>query len=327
MIAITGANGFIGSALAWEFNSRGRSDLLFVDSVSRQRRPQPLATYRGEGFMTAQEFIAFLQSAEAQKRLEFVVHMGACSDTTEMDRLYLRQNNTFYTQRLFEWCTRNQIPFIYASSGATYGLGEHGFADTIDPHLLKPLNPYGESKLNFDRWVVGQKQTPPVWLGLRFFNVYGPNEYHKGAMSSVVFKAYGQILSSGKLKLFRSENPDFADGCQQRDFVYIKDITSWIWQLFSQALEGPMESGIFNMGFGQARSWLDLAKAVFTHLGQETQIEWIEMPASIRHQYQYFTEARIERLLALGVGSPQWSLETGVQDYVQNYLLKQNSYL
>jgi ADP-L-glycero-D-manno-heptose 6-epimerase len=337
MIVITGANGFIGSALAWDCNNRGRKDLLCVDSISIEDRPGLLSRRQYLSLMDADDFLAYLGGSEAQKEIEIIVHMGACSDTTEMNRDYLRRNNTEYTQKLFTWCTQHQRPIIYASSGATYGLGELGFSDAVDPQLLRPLNPYGESKIAFDRWAVRQEKVPPVWFGLRFFNVYGPNEYHKGAMSSVVCKAFEQIRKTGALQLFRSNNASFEDGKQMRDFVYVKDITSWIWQLLnaintgrslgSSAAPVLYSSGIYNMGYGQARTWLDLAQAVFNQMQVPLSIHWIEMPPSLRDQYQYFTEARMERLFAIGLQSPAWSLESGIRDYLKNYLLTEDPYL
>ena len=248
--------------------------------------------------------------------------MGACSSTTELNREYLRENNTLYTQTLFEFCRDNDTRFIYASSGACYGDGKEGFDDQTDPNTFTPLNPYGESKLNFDKWVLTQTEFPPLWMGLRFFNVYGPHEYYKKDMSSVVFKAYRQIKVNGSLKLFRSHHPDYKDGEQLRDFVYVKDITNWIGEI----VQGKGYSGIFNMGFGKARSWLDLAKGVFQNMNREMQIEWIDIPEEMRPRYQYFTEAKMERFLSQDFSQPQWSLEDGITDYIK-YLDQEKPFL
>lgn len=327
MIIVTGANGFIGSAIVWELNQHGREDIVCVDSVSQEERPLPLAKRKFSQFLDKDRIWSFLEeNTSGPGRPSWIIHMGACSSTTEMNVEFLRENNTIYTQRLFEWCTENQVPFIYASSGATYGGGEFGFSDETDPSQFKALNPYGESKLAFDRWVVQQLKTPPQWYGLRFFNVYGPGEDHKGDMASVVYKAFQQIRANGRLRLFRSHNPDYADGMQLRDFIYIKDITHWIWQMMHMAVA----SGIYNMGFGQARPWLDLATAVFKSIDHDlpVQIDWINIPENIRGQYQYKTQAEMAKLMGQGLPKPQWSLEEGIQDYVVNYLGKlENSYL
>jgi ADP-L-glycero-D-manno-heptose 6-epimerase len=323
MIIVTGANGFIGSAFVWELNQAGIKDILAVDSVSPADRPDLLKKSRFTQFLSKDELWDFLASPAAAQKVEWIVHMGACSSTTELNIEFLRENNTQYTQRLWEWCTTHQKSFIYASSGAIYGAGDKGFDDAAPPELFHPLNPYGDSKLNFDIWAVKQKQTPPNWYGLRFFNVYGPNEYHKGDMSSVVFKAYQQIQEHGSLKLFRSHRPDYKDGEQLRDFIYVKDITRWMAEL----REKTPTSGIYNMGFGKARTWLDLAKATFQNLHRVLKIDWIDIPIEMRPRYQYFTEAKMVRLSALGLSKPQWSLEDGVKDYVTNYLSKPDRYL
>jgi ADP-L-glycero-D-manno-heptose 6-epimerase len=247
--------------------------------------------------------------------------MGACSSTTEMDTEFLRQNNTLYTQKLFEWCRENKVVYIYASSAATYGAGELGFSDLTDPNLLKPLNPYGFSKVAFDRWVLKHGNNPTPWYGLKFFNVFGPNEGHKGPMSSLVYKAFHQVTATGELGLFKSYNPKYEDGCQLRDFVYVKDVTRWMAELIDRT---PV-SGIYNMGFGTARSWLDLANGVFGALDKTTKIKWLEMPDNIKGQYQYFTEADMSSWRRIGMSAPQWSLEAGVSDYVKNYLLPQQN--
>jgi phenylalanine-4-hydroxylase len=317
MIIVTGANGFIGSALVRELNEAGFQDIICVDTVGLAQRPEPLAGCRFARFLSKDQIWNFLEDADAIRKIRAVVHMGACSSTTEMDVAFLTENNFDYTRRLWNWCTQNAKTFIYASSGAVYGGGEKGFDDATSPDLFKALNPYGESKAAFDRWAVRENRKPPTWLGLRFFNVYGPGEAHKGDMASVVFKSFQQIQKTGKLQLFRSHRPDVKDGEQMRDFVYIKDITRWILELLKSH---SVPSGIYNMGYGQARSWLELARAAFGAMGTEMKIEWIDVPERIRARYQYFTEAKIERLMSLGLSAPKWTIEKGVADYVTTYV-------
>lgn len=311
MYIVTGANGFIGSAIIWQLNQMKIGPILAVDSVSLGERPQPLKGRSYARFLNQNELWNFLAQDQAQE-IQWIIHMGACSSTTEFDVEFLKENNTEYTQRLFEWCQKNSKPFIYASSGAVYGDGTQGFSDESDPAIFKPLNPYGESKAAFDRWVVEKQETPPHWYGLRFFNVFGPGEGHKESMSSVVYKAFQQITNHGSLKLFRSHHPDYEDGKQKRDFVYVKDITRWITEL----IEKKPTSGIYNMGFGRERTWLDLATAVFTSLNVPVKIDWIDIPEEIRDKYQYSTAAEMRKLESSGLTPAQWSLEKGVADYV-----------
>lgn len=311
--------------MVWEFNQRGITDLLLSDHILPKDRPALLAKRKFSDFVAADDLFDYLDDPTQAYAIEGVVHMGACSSTTEMNETYLQKNNVEYTQKLWNFCVRKKRPFIYASSGATYGDGQMGFDDAIDPSLLKPLNPYGWSKLKFDIWALQQKECPPHWFGLRFFNVYGPNEYHKGEMSSVVFKAFQQINETGHLRLFRSHNDQYKDGEQLRDFVYVKDITRWMFELYAKP--AMVSSGIYNMGFGQARTWLDLAQNVFAGMKKPVAIDWIDIPAHIRNQYQYFTEAKMDRLFKEGLSKPQWPLEKGVSDYVSNYLLKEDSVL
>jgi ADP-L-glycero-D-manno-heptose 6-epimerase len=324
MWIVTGATGFIGSAMVWEFNQHGFNDLVLCDHIAPKDRGTMLDKAKYLEFVKADGLFDYLGDPTQAGAISGVIHMGACSDTTEMNEEYLRKNNFEYTQKLWQFCTRKKKPFIYASSGATYGDGKLGFDDGADPLLFKPLNPYGWSKLNFDIWAVKQTETPPRWYGLRFFNVYGPNEYLKGNMSSVVFKAFQQINETGKLRLFRSHNPQYKDGEQLRDFVYVKDITRWMWELHKNK---SVQSGIYNMGYGEARTWLDLAKNVFAAMGKPVQIDWIDVPENIRNQYQYFTEAKMDRLKGQKLSQPEWPLEKGVKDYVINYLTKKDPYL
>ncbi|MBQ5424001.1 MAG: ADP-glyceromanno-heptose 6-epimerase, partial [Bacteroidales bacterium] len=251
------------------------------------------------------------------KQVETIFHLGARTDTTEFDLSLLLKMNTEYTKMLWEKCCKYGIPFLYASSAATYGMGENGFSDTTDPNILKPLNPYGISKNEFDKWMLAQERKPFFWAGFKFFNVYGPNEYHKGRMASVIMHAFNQINATGMLKLFRSHRPDYADGEQSRDFVYVKDVVD----VLIYFMETRKHSGIYNLGTGKARPFNDLGKATFTAMGLAPNITYIDTPADIRDKYQYFTEADITSLRDAGYNGEFHSLEDGVKDYVQNYLM------
>lgn len=338
MIIVTGATGFIGSAMVWQLNNRGFSSILAVDTVPPSVRPSPLGNRRYDRFLGKDELWSFLGSKEASQAVTAIIHMGACSSTTELNVAFLNENNFLYTQRLWNWCAKFQKPFIYASSGAVYGDGDNGFDDSRESKTFKPLNPYGESKAKFDRWVeaqlaTGKTSAPPHWYGLRFFNVFGPNEYLKGDMASVVFKAFHQIRNTGRLKLFRSHRPDYRDGEQLRDFVYVKDIVRWMDELVLRATASqtvdlpPAQSGIYNMGFGRARSWNDLANATFKGLKTPVAIDYIDIPLDMRPRYQYYTQANMQRLLGLKLSRPQWSLEDGVQDYIQSHLSQEDPWL
>ena len=309
--------------MVWELNRKGIRDIMVVDRVGLKERPEILKHLQYSQFTDADEFLRLAASDQA-RHFKAVFHMGACSSTTEMDTEYLKRVNTDYTKALFNSSLKNDWPLLYASSGAVYGNGDQGFDDQTSSVQFKPLNPYGWSKAYFDIWTELQKEHPSRWYGLRFFNVYGPNEYHKGEMSSVVYKAVQQINEHGRLKLFRSHRPDYQDGQQLRDFIYVKDITQWMWQIYQTP---TVRSGIYNMGFGKARTWLDLATAVFKNLNRPVNIDWIDMPLSVRNQYQYFTEAKMAKLQGQGILPPVWSLEMGVHDYVANYLTHDTPYL
>lgn len=322
MIIVTGANGFIGSAIIWELNQKGYTDIIAVDLVDLNQR-NLLAKRKYQKFFLAQELWSFLAQPETQKNVKWVIHMGACSSTTEKNWDFLYQNNFQYSQRLFEWCSQFQINYIYASSAATYGAGENGFSDEFNSENLKPLNLYGDSKVLMDRWAVKQTATPPHWYGLKFFNVFGPNEYLKESMASVAFKAFHQIKNTQSLGLFKSYDPKYADGEQVRDFVYVKDVTRWIMEL----MDKKPNNGIYNMGFGKARSWLDLAKSLFSSMKIPLKINWLEMPDDIKNQYQYFTEANMSKWQAQGLSQPEWDLEKAVNDYVTHHLNQDDPWL
>lgn len=316
MVIITGANGFIGSAMVWEMNQHNIPVSYVVDLVTLQERPQLLQNKKFQKFLHKDELWQHLDKPETIAQTTWVVHMGANSSTTETNKDLLWEMNTNYTERIFAWCAKYKKNLIYASSAATYGDGSLGYEDTMDSEKLKPLNLYGESKVVFDRWAVQQSQTPPHWYGLKFFNVYGPNEYHKGSMSSVVYKSFHQIKSGQNLKLFKSYKSEYADGEQMRDFVYVKDVVRWMREL----MEKKPQSGIYNMGFGQARTWKDLGTGVYRAMNKDPKIQFIEMPENIRDQYQYYTKANMQKWLNQGLSAPMWSLEKGIDDYVKNYL-------
>lgn len=322
MIILTGANGFIGSAILWQLNELGISDVICVDSVGLEQR-NLLQKRQYSQFFLHQELWSFLSLPDVQKKVTWVIHMGACSSTTEKNWDFLYSNNFQYSQRLFEWCSQHKKGLIYASSAATYGAGENGFSDTYDSEKLKPLNLYGESKVIMDRWAVKQTAQPENWYGLKFFNVFGPNEYEKGSMASVAFKAFHQIKKTGELGLFKSYHPQYKDGEQLRDFVYVKDVARWIIELMNV----KPESGIYNMGYGEARSWLDMAKALFQGMNQELKINWLEMPDDIKNQYQYFTKADMNKWSLAKMSPPQWPLEKAIEDYVTQYLTQNDPWL
>ncbi|MCF0206885.1 MAG: ADP-glyceromanno-heptose 6-epimerase [Bacteroidales bacterium] len=313
MIVVTGAAGFIGSNLAAELLERGYKDLVLSDDFSRESKRGNFEN-KNVKLLDRNEFADWLDAHNRQ--VEVIFHLGARTDTTEFDLQLLLKMNTEYTKMLWQKCCKYGIPFIYASSAATYGMGENGFCDTTDPNILKPLNPYGISKNEFDKWALAQEQKPFFWAGFKFFNVYGPNEYHKGRMASVIMHAFNQINATGGLKLFRSHRSDYKDGEQSRDFVYVKDVVD----VLIYFMEQRKHSGIYNLGTGKARSFYDLGCATFAAMGKEANISFIDTPEDIRDKYQYFTEADITSLRKAGYDREFHSLEDGVRDYVQNYL-------
>ncbi len=322
MIIITGGAGLIGSSLTARLNEAGEDNIVIVDNLSTSPKWKNLV---GKGFVDyihKDNFIEQLEGGKFRGKVRTIVHMGACSSTTEEDADYLMQNNLQYSISLAEHCLDNNIRFIYASSAATYGAGEQGYSDADDVQSsFRPLNRYGYSKQLFDLWALRNKVTDKL-AGLKFFNVYGPNEYHKEGMWSVPYRAYHQILKDGKVKLFKSYRDDYKDGEQKRDFIYVKDCADVMLWL----IENPNTSGIFNLGTGKARTWKDLVTAVFNAMGKEPNIEYIDMPDNLRDQYQYFTEAEMSKLEATGCPLPKSSIEDGVRDYVQSHLQKENPY-
>lgn len=316
MIVVTGAAGFIASCLISKLNSNNITNLVLVDDFSFDIKQKNYANKKYIQAIERTEFLNWFQ--ENAKNVSAVFHIGARTDTTEKNLDVLNALNLNYTKAIWEICSKHQIKLIYASSAATYGLGENGYKDDesiLD--LLKPLNLYGESKNDFDKWAVKQNDKPIHWYGLKFFNVYGPNEYHKGRMASVIFHAYNQIKTNGIVKLFRSHNPNYKDGGQLRDFVYVKDVVDVLFFLYSK---NP-NNGIYNLGSGKARSFYDLALATYIAMNQPPSIEFIDTPIDIREKYQYFTEADMSKLIHVGYKQPFTSLEEGVKDYVCNYLI------
>ena len=329
MIIVTGAAGFIGSCVVAKLNERGEEDLILVDHLdgmpnSPEANPlkkKNLENKKYQSYFEKQDFIEKIKTHNFKGDIHAIIHMGACSSTTCQDAEYFKTNNLEYTQTLAEYCLKNNIRFIYASSAATYGDGAQGYRDD-DATIRKcqPLNLYGKSKQDFDLWALDNNVSDRM-VGLKFFNVFGPNEYHKGDMRSVVAKAYKDVTEKGVMRLFKSDREDYADGEQKRDFVYVKDAVDMV--LFF--LDNPSINGIYNVGTGQARSWNDLAHALFAAVGKEPNIEYFDMPEQLKGKYQYFTQAEMQKLMDAGYDKPISSLEDAVKDYA-NYLKTEANY-
>lgn len=319
-IVVTGAAGFIGSCLVGLLNEQGYEKLILVDEFHRIDKVHNLD---GKSFLEKIERdVFFTWLSDTKPSIDFIFHIGARTDTTEFDYSIHQRLNVEYSQQVWHYCTAQQIPMIYASSAATYGAGEFGYDDDHAlPFKLQPLNAYGISKNEFDKWALQEKTQPPYWAGLKFFNVYGPNEYHKGRMASVIWHSFNQIQQNGQVKLFRSHRPDFKDGQQLRDFVYVKDLLKvCLWLMEQWNGKTGIENGLYNLGTGKARSFEDLVKATFAGIDRHAKIEYIDMPEDIRDKYQYFTEANMSKLKSAGYTEEFFSLEDGVDDYVRNYL-------
>lgn len=316
MIVITGAAGFIASVVAGTLNQNGFEDLVLVDDFNKTQKKENYSSKKYKSLIDRNEFIAWFENHHHE--IDFIIHLGARTDTTEFDYNVFQKLNVDYTLAIWKICTEHQIPLIYASSAATYGIGELGYIDSHEiVNDLQPLNAYGRSKNEIDKWILKQEECPPFWAGLKFFNVYGPNEYHKGRMASVILHSFGQINTTGQVKLFRSHRPDYKDGQQLRDFVYVKDVANVILWL----MQHKPESGLYNVGTGKARSFYDLADNTFKALHLKTNIEFIDTPLDIRDKYQYFTEAKMDKLRKAGYDKTFTTLEDGVNDYVTNYLI------
>ena len=321
VILVTGAAGFIGSYMVGYLNKKGFNNLIIVDEFTEdEKKPN----YESKKFLDKIERAnLFDWLKQKNPNIDFVFHLGARTDTTEFDYSIHEKLNVKYSKQIWNYCTDKKIPLVYASSAATYGDGEFGYKDDHDIlDKLEPLNPYGVSKNEFDKWVLKQDSTPPFWAGLKFFNVYGPNEYHKARMASVIFHAYNQIQQTGKVKLFKSHKEGFKDGEQLRDFIYVKDIVSICYWL----MENQPASGLYNAGTGKARTFNDLVKAIYTALGKEPVIEYIDTPMDIRDKYQYFTEADMNKIRNAGYPYDFYSLEDGVKEYVTDFLSGKNYY-
>ncbi|WP_047517312.1 ADP-glyceromanno-heptose 6-epimerase [Methylophilus sp. Q8] len=328
MIIITGGAGMIGSIMAWHLNNKlGRQDLIIVDRITHENQWQNLVHRHYAEYLDKDQLFDFLEDNDD---ITAVIHMGAISATTERDFNKLVADNMHYSQDLWSWCAEYEVPFFYASSAATYGGGEQGYDDASIENL-RPLNGYGYSKHFFDQWVlqqVAQKQiTPPAWAGFKFFNVYGPNEYHKERMASVAYHTFNQFKETGTMRLFKGTKADVEDGMQLRDFVYVKDVADVMGFFLEAALKNkPAANAIYNIGTGQARSFKDLATNVMTSMDREPNITYIDMPQDLQGKYQYFTQAEMKKLRDAGYKKPFTTLEEGVKDYVQNYLRQDDPY-
>ncbi|HEY1045308.1 MAG TPA: ADP-glyceromanno-heptose 6-epimerase [Bacteroidia bacterium] len=321
MIVITGAAGFIGSCLVSKLNNESYNDLILVDDFTKAEKENNWKHLHYSELVDRNDFFNWVEGKG--NRIQFIFHIGARTDTTEFNYDILKTLNVDYSKKLWELCVKEGIPLVYASSAATYGMGEWGFTeDLISMSKLKPLNPYGQSKLEFDLWALDNPEKPYFWAGLKFFNVYGPNEYHKERMASVVYHAFNQINKYGSLKLFRSHHPDYKDGEQKRDFVYVKDVVDVLFFL----MINRKNSGIYNLGSGKAHTFKELAQAVFRSMDKAETIEFIDTPEDIRDKYQYFTEADMNKLKSIGYTAKFADINEGVNDYVRNHLLKKAFY-
>lgn len=331
-IVVTGAAGFIGSCMVQWLNEKGFENLILADEFNRADKIPNLEGKKFTAKVEREDLFTWLYEQSAP--VDFIIHLGARTDTTEFNYAIHQHLNVEYSEKIWNYCTIKNVPLVYASSAATYGDGALGYKDDHELSLqLKPLNPYGVSKNEFDKWILHQEDHPPFWAGLKFFNVYGPNEYHKKRMASVIFHSFNQIKEQGFVKLFRSHRSDFKDGQQLRDFIYVKDVVSVIGWMMEKKLGAAetkpgdaLQSSVYNLGTGQARSFYDLVSATFKAQALEPKIEFIDMPEDIRDKYQYFTEADMGKLRAAGYATPFYSLEEGVTDYVQKYLSAQNYY-
>ena len=318
----------IGSMIAWHLNTKlGREDIVIVDHIAHPEQWQNLVRRKYASYFDKEYLLEWLESYED---VTAIIHMGAISSTTETDFNKLVADNIHYSQDLWTWCVENDVPFFYASSAATYGDGSAGYDDASIENL-RPLNAYGYSKHFFDQWVlkqiVDEQPTPPAWAGFKFFNVYGPNEYHKGRMASVAFHTFNQFSENGSMKLFKSGKAGVKDGEQMRDFVYVKDCADIVCHFLETSLsDDSTPNAIYNVGSGQARGFKDLASNVMESMGKKPHMTYIDMPEDLRGKYQYFTEANMAKLRAAGYSRPMTSLEDGIKDYVQNYLMKSDPY-
>tara|TARA_B110000467_G_C18325186_1_gene488411 strand:- start:54 stop:1022 length:969 start_codon:yes stop_codon:yes gene_type:complete len=315
MIVVTGGAGCIGSAVIWALNKRGIIDIILVDEIAHPEKEKNIASLHYYALESKESFLNYIINSNLPWSVDAIIHMGGCSSTIESDELFLTKNNYDYTKLLATYAINKGLRFIYASSAATYGNGSKGFSDEVDFETLSPLNLYGHSKQNFDLWAKQQGALDQI-VGLKFFNVFGPGEYHKKEMQSMVRRGYLQVLDSGKIRLFKSYNASYADGDQERDFLYVKDAVEMT--LFF--LDHSTISGIFNAGTGVTRTWNDLSEAVFKAMDREVAVEYIDMPVSIRDQFQYRTCAKINKIRNAGYSKPITSLEVAITDYIQNYL-------
>ncbi len=327
-IIVTGAAGFIGSCMVQFLNENGFANLILVDDFGVEKKRGNWESKQFESIVERQSLFNFLE--EHRPSISAIIHLGARTDTTEFDYHIHEELNLEYSKNIWNYCSIHQLPLIYASSAATYGDGEFGYDDNHALiNSLQPLNPYGVSKNEFDKWALIQENQPPFWAGLKFFNVYGPNESHKNRMASVIWHSFNQIKDTGFVKLFKSHKDGYKDGEQLRDFIYVKDVVKviyWLLQSMQEANWQQSLNGIYNLGTGKARSFIDLVNATFSGLDKPVQIQFIDMPLDIREKYQYFTEAKMNKLKHVGYANDFYTLESGVDDYVRNYLTKGKMY-